>query len=117
MTFLERRAAYDRGRSAEDNVARDLESQGWTVLARNFRSDGGELDLVVERDGVVRIVEVKAREDGLDALEAVGPVKQRRLRAAAEAWLAVHGAPTREVAFLVAVVGPDGSVDYFDDPF
>jgi len=112
--------AHDRGREAEAFVGRDLEAGGWAVVARNWRANGGELDLVVARDGVVRFVEVKARDpEGLDALESIGPLKQRRLRSAAEAWLA--GQPTpREAAFLVAVVECEGeawSIDYWEDPF
>jgi putative endonuclease len=122
VSLLERREAYDRGREAESLVARDLEAHGWTVLARNWRAGRGELDLVVVRDGVLRVVEVKARPEGEDlgALDAVGWDKQRRLREAAEAWLEQHGPPEREIAFLLAVVtftAGTWSIEYWDDPF
>lgn len=116
-----RLAALERGREAESFVARALEAEGWVVLARNWRARGGELDLVVERDGVMRFVEVKARDpQDPTGAEAVGPHKQRRLAAAGEAWLLARGLPDREVAWLVAVVtcADEGwTIDWLDDAF
>lgn len=112
-------AAYERGRDGEQFVAERLKLDDWIVLARNFRGGGGEIDLVVERDGVLRFVEVKARSpDDPSGMESIGPDKRRRLVAAAEVWLSLHGPPEREVAFLVAVVSfePSGwTVELWDD--
>jgi putative endonuclease len=60
------------------------------VLATNVWIAGYELDLVLRRGRQLVFCEVKAkssRELG-DPLEMVGPEKVRRLRMAAEAWLA-----------------------------
>lgn len=91
-------------------------------MARNWSGGGGELDLVAERDGAVRFVEVKARAVGDDSGdEAVGRAKQRHLVAAAEAWLARAGSP-RESAFTVVIVEVDDLdqpriVAWYDDAF
>ena len=113
-----RLAAHRRGIDAESRVAGVLGDAGWTVLARNWRGGGGELDLVVTRDGAVRLVEVKLRELGdARADEAVPQAKRRRLRGAALAWLQEHPAP-REVCFLLAWVDvATGEVVLLDDPF
>ncbi len=74
---------------------------------------------MVQRDGVVRIVEVKAREADEDALEAVTPSKQARLRRGGEAWLQNHPAQV-EIAFAVALVTlQDGiwGLEILDDAF
>jgi putative endonuclease len=117
----DRRAALERGARAETFAAEVLTRDGWTVLARNWRARGGELDLVVERDGVLRFVEVKARDPSDDTgLDAIDGLKRRKLVAAAEAWLAERGPPRVEVAFLVAVVSfeADGwSIEWLDDAF
>jgi putative endonuclease len=62
------------------------------VLAANARAGGYELDLVVRRGRTVVVCEVKARSGpGYgDPLEAVDAEKARRVRRAAEAWLALR---------------------------
>ncbi|MCB9686786.1 MAG: YraN family protein [Alphaproteobacteria bacterium] len=113
--------AVARGQRAEAWVAERLREQGWSELARNWRCDAGELDLVVERDGVLRFVEVKARAPGDEGgLEAIGESKRRHLRRAGETWLTERGLPEREVAFLVVVVtcGPGAwTAEWLDDAF
>lgn len=103
-----RRRALDRGRAAEGRVAEALVASGVELLARNWSGGGGEIDLVVRREGRIRFVEVKARaDDGVDPLEAIGAGKRARLVAAAEAWLTAHpqhAEEATELAFLVAVV-------------
>jgi putative endonuclease len=66
--------------------------RGYRILDANAWVGGYELDLVVRRGGRVAFVEVKAKGDGRfgDPLEMVGPEKERRMRWAAEAWLAGH---------------------------
>jgi putative endonuclease len=117
-----RRANQARGTAAETFVSDRLLADGWTVHARNWRGGGHELDLVVERGGVLRFVEVKARGSRDPAPEeAVGGEKQRRLRLAAESWLAQRG-DSRDVAFLVALVAVDDEglftdIAWYDDAF
>lgn len=102
-------------------MAGQLERLGWSVVATNYSGSGCEIDVIVVRDGVVRFVEVKARQPGDDSgWEAVGPAKQRRLVRAAETWLAQQPTTCREAAFLLALVtcGPaPWSVEWMDDPF
>ena len=66
--------------------------RGYRILAANVWAGGYELDLVVRRGRELVFVEVKAKTDAIfvDPVEMVGPEKQRRLRRAAEAWLARH---------------------------
>ena len=109
-----------RGAEAEHFAVRELEGQGWTVLARNWRGGGGELDAVVCRDTALRFVEVKARRPGEDPLASMTPSKLRKLRGAARAFLAKRPDVYDDIAFLVASVWAhdDGwSVDWLDDAF
>jgi putative endonuclease len=82
-----------RGRVGEDAAAVYLTGKGYTVLGANQRTPAGEVDLVCRHGGQIVIVEVKARgscEFGT-AIEAIGPRKARRMRAAALWWLADRG--------------------------
>ena len=81
--------------------------RGYRVLERNAWAGGNELDLVLRRGRTLVFCEVKRkRGTGFgDPLEMVGPEKVRRIRRAAEAWLAAHPeAALLEPRFEVAAV-------------
>ena len=103
------------GAAAETFVCGVLRETGWQILARNWKGGGAELDIVALCDGVLRIVEVKART-GSDPLQAITPGKQRRLIRAADAFLAVTDAPWQEVSFSIAMV-EDGQLSWLHDAF
>jgi len=86
----ERIAAFQTGLSAESRCAAWLLAKGYRILARRFRSRAGEIDIIARRRGVTAFVEVKARATLDEAAYAITPVQQRRIVAAAEAWLASH---------------------------
>lgn len=101
------------GALGERVAARWLRRDGWRILARRFRSGHRDLDLVVERDGVVAFVEVKTRRDAgfADPVTAVGWRKRRELTRSAQVWIDRHGAAALAYRFdVVAVVVADGRV-------
>ena len=78
------------GEYGEEQAARYLRRKGYRILARNYRCRLGESDLIARQGRFVVFAEVKLRREGgyASAAEAVTPPKQRRLRFAAESWLA-----------------------------
>lgn len=84
------RRAQSRGIDAETAVCAVLEREGWRIMARRLRTGAGEVDVVAQRDGLLAIVEVKARPKLADAAAAVSPRQQHRLLAAAAVILAEH---------------------------
>lgn len=48
------------GRSGEEIACLYLTRKGYRILERNYRRKWGEIDIVAEKDGIVRFVEVKA---------------------------------------------------------
>jgi putative endonuclease len=95
------------GASAERRVRLHYRLRGYRVLDSNVRAGGNELDIVVRRGSRLVFCEVKARRGDShgDPQEAVGPEKVRRLRRAAESFLARNPALLAlDVAFEVAAV-------------
>jgi putative endonuclease len=80
------------GARAERRARLYYRLRGYRVLAANARAGGNELDLVLRRGRRLVFCEVKFKAGPRfgDPAEMVGPEKQRRLRRAAEAWLAAH---------------------------
>lgn len=80
------------GRFGEDTAAAYLAAAGLTLLDRNWRCAGGELDIVAQEGTTLVFVEVKTRSTAAfgDPAEAVGVVKAARIRRLAQQWLAEH---------------------------
>jgi putative endonuclease len=85
-----RRAAYAKGRNAEDRAAKMLERKGYQILSRRYRSPAGEIDLVAARNTHLAFIEVKARRNLDDAALSITPNQQRRIANAAGYWLQDH---------------------------
>jgi putative endonuclease len=112
------RRAQVLGLDAEAAACAALERDGWTVLARRLRTPAGEIDAVAERDGLLAIIEVKARPTLFDAAHALTPRQQQRLLAAAETALAEHPAWGHGgVRFDVLLVDGTGAVRRIADAF
>lgn len=82
------------GRLGEDEATQYLQLQGLTVIERNWRCREGEIDIVALDDtgDCLVVVEVKTRTTEYfgSPIEAVTPVKARRLRVLAGRWLVEH---------------------------
>lgn len=83
-----RRTAYLLGLRAETLASLRLQLAGWRILDRRFLAAGGEIDIVAVRGSCVAFVEVKARATRDAAAASITPDKMRRMRRAANAWLA-----------------------------
>jgi putative endonuclease len=78
--------------AAERRAARWYRLRGYRILDTNRWIAGNEIDVVARRGSTIVFCEVKSKSgDGFgDPLEMVTPEKARRVRRAAEAWLATH---------------------------
>ena len=104
---------------AELRVRRWYRLRGWQVLGENVWIAGNELDLVVRRGRELRFVEVKEKTGAElgDPLEMVDAEKQRRLRRAAEAWLAARPDLDRCLAAFDVVAVREGRLERVQDAF
>ncbi|MEW6778311.1 MAG: YraN family protein [Bdellovibrionota bacterium] len=78
------------GTWAEELAEKFLQKAGYKTVARNYRCKTGEVDLIVEKNGALVFVEVRAREneDYGNPIESLTPAKQRRIARAAQYYLA-----------------------------
>jgi putative endonuclease len=99
------------GELGERIAERWLRRRGWRVVNRRFRNGRRDIDLVVEQQGTIAFVEVKARK-GAEFGGPVGAVnwrKQKELTKSAHVWIDRHGQPHQEYRFDVIGVLVDGA--------
>lgn len=112
-------ARVSLGRRGEDVAAAYLAGLGWQIVARNWRTRAGELDIIARDGQWLVFVEVRARRAGRRGVvptagtpeESVTPRKQRQLIAMSEAYLFEFpfDGPVR-VDIVALELAADGSV-------
>lgn len=109
---------YQSGVSGEMQAEAYLNSMGMQLVARRYRGQDGEIDLVMLDGETVVFVEVKARPGSPagSGLMAVTPAKQRRVINAAQAFLMDREWMDRPVRFDVVEISRQG-VMHIPDAF
>ena len=110
----------EQGKTAEDKALSYLQRHGLRLLQRNYRSRGGEIDLIMQQAGTLVFVEVRYRKSSRfgSAAESVTAAKQHKLLNTASHFLQQRGmdAPCR-----FDVVGISGShqteIEWIRDAF
>jgi putative endonuclease len=98
------------GELGERIAERWLRRHGWRVVQRRFRNGHRDIDLVMEREGTIAFVEVKARRGSEfgGPVEAVNWKKQKELSRSAHVWIDRHGRPAESYRFDVVGILVDG---------
>jgi len=99
----------ERGKRAEDAVARRLWWDGYRILERNYAVRGGEADIIARKDDVVAFVEVRARQEGSEIAprDTIGPGKERRIDTAASAYVKAKRLTDVSIRYDIAEVWLD----------
>ena len=103
--------ASSKGRAGEDSAVLYLEEKGMRVIAKNFRSLRGELDIIALDRETLIFVEVKTWSAyGIEALEqSLDDKKRRKIIETSKYFLSLH----REykymaIRFDVIFISPEG---------
>jgi putative endonuclease len=99
-----------RGRAGESAAAKFLERRGYRIVAYNYRTRLGEIDLIAEDRGTLVFVEVKARATDRfgGPAEAITPAKQARIARLAQQFLTARRLGDRPCRFdAVLISGED----------
>lgn len=77
------------GQAGEDLAAAVLKTRGYEIIARNYITKAGEIDIIAFKDGVLVFCEVKTRIAGItgDGREAVDLRKQKKIRRCADIFI------------------------------
>lgn len=103
----QRRRRYRRGLNAEMLVAAVYMVLGHRILGRRFKTPVGEIDLIAVKGKRVAFIEVKRRGSTEDAEDAITLTMRRRVRRAADLWLARNpGYQSYDVGFDLVFVVP-----------
>ena len=93
------------GTDGERIVGAWLESKGITILAYNYRTKLGEVDLIVTKNETVAFVEVKTRKHKYFAIsDTVTFSKQQKIIRAAKSFVLKHGITDKVLRFDVATI-------------
>jgi len=113
--------AREFGVYGEELVTQHLQRYGYTIMARNYRQQYGEIDIIAGKSELLLFVEVKARVAsvfGTDHL--VPPAKQRKLAMVAREFMVRHDVVDKVCRFDVAVVERQGcavNISYIENAF
>ena len=108
--------SYHSGLAAEESVARHYQGRGHDVAARRWRSEAGEIDLILRKGEEVIFVEVKKARSHAEAAWRLTRRQMRRLLDAANLFLGGEprglDSPAR---FDVALVDGAGRIDIIEN--
>jgi len=114
-------APGEAGAAAESIAAAYLAERGYQLIARNYKTRLGEVDLIVEKGIALVFVEVRSRSSMVVAPEeTVIGGKRRRISLAALEFASTHGLMNRAIRFdIVSVLqGERGTrIEHFPDAF
>lgn len=98
------------GRRGEEIACRYLAGRGYRILARNYRTRLGEVDIIAEQGKTLVFIEVKTRRGRRcgHPFEAVTAAKRRQISKAALLYLAETGRERQAARFDVVAVSLAG---------
>jgi putative endonuclease len=102
---MSRQRAERRGRAAEWQAMLYLMCKGYRILGHRLRTPYGEVDVAAWKDGVLVIVEVKARNSYDAGVFAVTPMAQQRIGRAAKTLAGRWRLMAAPIRFDLVVVG------------
>lgn len=98
------------GAWGEALAAEFLQTRGFTVVGRNYRTRYGEIDVIAQNQDYLIFAEVKLRKSAYfgAAREFVDARKQKKLRATASMWLEEHETGLQPRFDVIEIYAPDG---------
>ena len=114
-----KRTSVEKGRAGEDTAASYLKKNGLSIIQRNFRWYGNEIDIVARDKKYIVFIEVKASSSkNYDhPLMWIPEAKQKRIIKASEGYLVSHKITVSPVRFDVLAIDRAGNISHIKDAF
>ena len=112
----------ETGKLGEESVCAYLAERGYSIVARNYRIKGGEIDIIAENGDYIAFVEVKSRKPDsmVTGFEAVNKRKRGLIIKTAADYCCKHPnvlQPRFDVAEVIIDNGRVLSIDYITNAY
>lgn len=109
------------GKKGEDLATAYLQDEGYQILKRNYTFRKAEIDIIAQKEGILAIVEVKARSstDFENPQDSVRKKKIQLLVKAADNYIVTNDIDT-EVRFDIIIITKNGknyTLEHLEDAF
>jgi putative endonuclease len=110
---------FNLGMDGEEKAAVFLQSKGYVILERNYKTKYGEVDIVAQDLDTIAFVEVKSRTTysfgGPE--EQISWKKQQRVMNMALAYLKKNSLEDKPIRFDVVTISPDNKIELIKNAF
>ncbi len=102
-----------KGDKGESLAASFLENKGYQLVARNWRYERLELDLIASKDNQIIFIEVKTRYSNTygEPWEAVNKAKRKKICAGADAYIQQHDIHQEPRFDIISIIHNDGQTE------
>lgn len=102
---------HRKGLHSELLVEQDLRSKGWRIVAKRFKCPFAEIDLITEKNQMIKIIEIKSLSNQNFASFRISAQQRVRLARAHQYFIEKWENP---VEFQLAFVDSKGKIEYLD---
>lgn len=114
------RSKKEIGDYGEGKAKRYLEREGYQIIASNYRTKSGEIDIIAMQRATLVFVEVKTRKDDsfYTAREAVTKSKQKKIFSTAKEFIAESNLSYKEIRFdVIECYTKTDKIEHYVDAF
>lgn len=108
-----------KGKAGEEKAGLYLESKGYSIIERNYRATGGEIDIIARKDNVLVFIEVKAwsKIGWEEAGYALNKMKENRIKRVSQIYLKNNVSEEIKFRYDVIFLEGDNNIRHLENIF
>lgn len=91
---------HQAGLRAEKMALQYLIQKNYTLIAQRYKKSGGEIDLILHKNNILVMVEVRFRQGLYTAAESITQTKQMRILQTAQKFIMENEAFTKQFPYM-----------------